>query len=231
MRHLKLVIAAATVLVTGCATPHEYVRKGPSVPLEVGAPRTACEKANFLEVVPAQAKVTRLHAQPGLFVTRYETGTAEARGLAVYKPGEEVPLSVLPLLSGPAFEDALARHLRPMQPIMEAKTQSLTLLWGGLGLIGGGLTVGVVGASPPPGGSPNNALIIGGLTGVLVGCVVGMIGAWTQIPARQDAELAIRERMFFVPDDDPEDAKRAVSARNEQVRRQCESSPASPPGH
>jgi len=236
MRYRKSATILATILLalTGCGAGKEYVRLDRPIPLPVGEPRTPCEKASFLELVPSQATVTRSAAYTAGSYSHFSSSTAEAVGLAAYQRESDIPVLVVPLLSGPGLEDALARHLRPMERIYAKRTTSLVL--GGAMLAGAGISVAIFrlgsnGADWSNTSRWNMPLAIGGVVGLFVSAAVGWVGVFTMPTVADYAELAIRERMFLPPVDHPGDAVQAVNARNQQARQQCEAPAAPPAGH
>ncbi|HVE86474.1 MAG TPA: hypothetical protein VND93_26640, partial [Myxococcales bacterium] len=224
MSGARWVVVSVVLLVLGCAPGPSVVRSGDLILLASGDPRTPCERASFLELVPSHGEATSERATLLGNRMRFEEGKAKADGLAVYRPTEQSPVLLPSLLSSPAFEDVRARHLKLTQPILDQKFKSQMFALGGLGGIGASLGVlylAVNEQSMP--GTTNVPLLITSAALFIAGTVVGFTGVGMRPGTAREAELLLRDRMFIAPDDDPEAVRKAVAAQNEQARQQCES--------
>jgi hypothetical protein len=120
-----------------------------------------------------------------------------------------------------------------MRPGLQKRQQANILALAGLGTIGlSGVLLGAAAAERVgrgPGGETNYLLFWGAVATMVAGSIVGYASIAARPTATEDAELNLLERMFVEPFDDPAEARKAVDARNLQVRSECEAGVLRPP--
>src|SRR5512133_1351712 len=202
-------------LVAGCGAP-KVGRIGPPVSLPNGAPRSACERENWHELVPARVTSTAMTA--GIWFNTIHVKNQE--GLGVFELKEDEPSELEDLWPLMAETQLRRRHQARIQPVEDASRRSGYWALGGLAGLGMGLTV----AAATSESSPGTATAFG-ITGVAVGLVsvVGALVTQPSGPEQLDAEA--RRKLFILREDDFIAAARGVNRLNGAQRRRCGGKP------
>jgi hypothetical protein len=191
----------AIVMVVFCACVRTTTRVGPTVPLTIGDPRTACEREGWLELAPAETR------QPG---------TMTVHGVGLFRPGQEHPediARVVDRLQEPTLQAKLARYQRTNATARRALYWSL----GGLG----GMAVGV-GTAAALNDRNHAAANVFGIAGLALG-LVGVIGAIVTMPWQDGVEAEVGQYLFVDPADLPA-ILRGTERADEAVRQACAAS-------
>lgn len=206
------------LLSAGCGGPH-FGRIGTPVALANGAPRTACEREEWLELVPARVNAMGTTTSIGFHIHYSQVH----EGLGVFTYGDDDPVDledVWPRLAEPELE---RRHQAPIEAVDAAHLRSLFWAVGGLaGMVGG-----IGAATAIQDESPTAATVVG-VSGLVVG-LVGVVGALASQPSGAEQVHADARRKLFIPgEDDLDAAARGVDRANAAQRRACGGTPVEP---
>lgn len=204
---------AAFLLLVGCGGPGMRVgRIGEPVPLPSGPPENRCEVEGWHELAPTRVIGEGVTAGFG-----YQTQYSQVwEGHGVYRPGDEEPLELPPLLPAMKEPDLMRVHMAPIEEVEDAEAATLGWSLGSLGVLGLGIGV----AAGIQGSSPTGAAVAG-VGGVVLGLTALVIALAEQPSGAEQVEADAKRQLFATPKEDWQAVQRGVDRLNLRQRLQC----------
>lgn len=200
------------LVAVGCGPSIKMGRIGGAVALPTGPARNACEAQGWHEIAPARATAEGAVSQ-GLRTVYY---SEVFEGVGVFRAESDTPLEtpdILPAMQEPELQ---AAHMRPIEEVETAESQ--TVVWSLIGLVGLGAGVGTAAAIQED--SPGGAAAAG-----LSGLAIGLVGSIAALVAQPSGEAQLRasahKQMFLLGVDDMRAVARGVHRVNGRRRQSC----------
>lgn len=215
----RVTCAVAMLLMLGCGSGIMTGRVGKPIALPTGQPTNACERRDWYELAPAQVEVSG-QVHQGTVIAHYR---AAARGMGVFKLGEDEPVDADDILDPMQEPELAAAHRARIQPVDDALWKSFNWALGGLV----GMAGGIGGAAAVQGESPAAAAVLG-VGGLVFGVVAVVVSLGSQPSGYDQMEADARRQLFFADEDDVLAVQRGVYHLNSVRRQRCGGPPPQP---
>lgn len=222
-----MIAGMAVTLALGCGPGMTTVRDGAALNASVGPPRDGCEREGFLQLVPSRAFAAGVASSSSvegrMVVTTTARSEATARGLAIYRFGENEPTPLskaLPLIGELELEQVHMGRIAHTQAKQARRKRWSKWLWWGAGLALGGGAVTLTGLFADSTGMKTGGLVLMGVGLPIEG--IGAIGmSMNRSTAQEGAYANLRSVLLLGAEDDLDAAGRGVDRYNRAVRERC----------
>jgi len=204
-RHLSTLLTTS-LLLAACGAGASTIPTGDPLPSPVGEPASACERAEWYQLVPTRSFTSQSSTGGGLTTTVQE----RVIGYSIYRAGSSDPedlRDVLPLLDEPTFART---HLAAIEPILARAERSDRAMTWGLYTTGAGVGAFLLGGS-----------VEAGIAGSLVGLGLGFYSLLTEPSQDERAYAYTRQHTFAEVQANMEAARRGIARLNERQRAEC----------
>jgi hypothetical protein len=204
--HLVIVLLALCFVLTGCSAPASTVRLGDPEVGSLGGPSSACERADWFELVPTRS-YTRQSSSDGAW-----TRTVQERvgGYSVYRHGSDAPEDLRDMLPRMGEPELAQSHLSRMGSAARRGERSNRLMRWGVSVTGGGVGAYLLGA-------PIDVGVIGALSGL--GLAVASL---LTDPSEDERAYAFPRIYTLSPSEVNIDAaRRGIDRMNRETRERC----------